>query len=266
LADLREAAQAQRDAEHFDDIRGVPRLQHVGGAIDSLSIYETRSRLYIVGGTQDRRRYSILKIERCTGDELPITEDKIQYTRAEKDELLDMINKGNKAQGGLTKVCDAFGILGFVRFLQGYYLVIITKRRPIALVGRNRVYAIDEVSNLYLPPQDAAVTVDVDSSTEKRYKDLFFGLDLTKGFYFSASYDLTHTMQHNMAAATRARSAPRAHADALSDRATQFVWNAYLLQPLCKLALTRWVLPVVGVHCARSEMHLTSSSVDTRSH
>ena len=35
-------------------------------------------------------------------------------------------------------------------------------------------------------------------ATEKRYKDLFFGVDLTKGFYFSYTYDLTHTVQHNM--------------------------------------------------------------------
>jgi hypothetical protein len=221
--------------------------------------------------------YCLLKIERCVGDELPITEDKIQYTRAEKDELLDMIHKGNKAQGGLTKVCDAFGVLGFVRFLQGYYLVIITKRRPIALIGRNRVYAIDEIGNLYVPPQDArSPSLTSTYGTEKRYKDLFFGLDLTKGFYFSSSYDLTHTMQHNMAASTRVnddddnnnssssssaatnsnnssrksnvnKSTSDESAAADEDRALQFVWNAHLMRPVVRLGLSRWVLPVVSL-------------------
>jgi hypothetical protein len=30
-----------------------------------------------------------------------------------------------------------------------------------------------------------------------RYKGLFFGIDVTK-FYFSYTYDITHTLQHNM--------------------------------------------------------------------
>ena len=260
-ADLRDAAQAAAQAASIASIAGMPRLDNVAGALDAFAVYETRSRIYIVGSTLDRRRYYVLKIERCGGAELPITEDKMRYTRAEKDELLEMIHRGNLAQGGLTKVCDAFGLLGFVRFLQGYYLVLITKRRPVAHIGRNRIYAIEEICNLYVPPQDAVVGADVDNATEKRYKDLFFGLDLTKGFYFSASYDLTHTIQHNMAATTR-QTAPtqtttsttttstttttNAAEALLASRAQHFVWNMHLLKPIARLGLARWLLPIVS--------------------
>ncbi len=30
---------------------------------------------------------------------------------------------------------SAFGILGFVRFLEGYYIIFITKRRKVANIG-----------------------------------------------------------------------------------------------------------------------------------
>ena len=70
-----------------------------------------------------------------------------------------MLDVGNKAHGGLVHVCDAFGILGFVRFLYGYYMVLITRRRPVGMIGRHRVYAIDEIAHLYMPPPEVGAKV-----------------------------------------------------------------------------------------------------------
>jgi hypothetical protein len=70
-----------------------------------------------------------------------------------------------------------------------------------------------------------------DSSDESKYKALFFGMDLTKDFYFSYTYDLTHTLQYNMV-----------HHEILQDNAghprddvgynRMFVWNDFLLSEL----------------------------------
>ena len=34
---------------------------------------------------------------------------------------------------------SAFGILGFVRFLEGYYIIFITKRRKVANIGETDI-------------------------------------------------------------------------------------------------------------------------------
>lgn len=36
-----------------------------------------------------------------------------------------------------------------------------------------------------------------DPAAEKRYRKLFMGIDLTKHFYFSYTYNLAHTLQYN---------------------------------------------------------------------
>jgi len=83
----------------------------------------------------------------------------------------------------------------------------------------------------------ASISVTVDHATHivccDRYKQLFFGMDLSD-FCFSYTYDLTHSLQHNITS----QSAPQ-----YDDR---FVWNHFLLQPLikgkflCISLYTRW--------------------------
>lgn len=59
-----------------------------------------------------------------------------------------MINEGNRAQSGqrlvngLAKTVSAFGIVGFVRFLEGYYIILVTKRRKVAVIGLHTIYKV----------------------------------------------------------------------------------------------------------------------------
>jgi hypothetical protein len=53
------------------------------------------------------------------------------------------------------------------------------------------------------------------------YKQLFFDMDLSD-FCFSYTYDLTHSLQHNITSQKPAQCDDR------------FVWNHFLLQPLIK--------------------------------
>jgi hypothetical protein len=40
---------------------------------------------------------------------------------------------------------------GFVRFLEGYYMILITKQTPVAILGYHVVYAIEDVAMIYIP-------------------------------------------------------------------------------------------------------------------
>ena len=59
-----------------------------------------------------------------------------------------MINEGNRSQSGqrqatgLSRTVSAFGIVGFVRFLEGYYIVLVTKRRKVAMIGLHTIYKV----------------------------------------------------------------------------------------------------------------------------
>lgn len=95
-------------------------------------------------------------------------EDPTVYTSEEIQEVLDMINDGNLRQvverettentdvglnnsssgvkessgGGLKPICKAYGVLGFIRFLDCYYLTLITKRAKVGCIGGNSIYTV----------------------------------------------------------------------------------------------------------------------------
>ncbi len=39
----------------------------------------------------------------------------------------------------------AFCILGFIRFLKGYYLVLVTKRKRVAKIMRHSIYSVQDM-------------------------------------------------------------------------------------------------------------------------
>jgi phosphatidylinositol 3,5-bisphosphate 5-phosphatase len=69
---------------------------------------------------------------------------------SEVQKLLYMIHDGNRHAGGLKKTTTAYGILGFVRFLEGYYLLLVSKRRRIGSIGCHHVYGIERTAYVSL--------------------------------------------------------------------------------------------------------------------
>jgi hypothetical protein len=171
-----------------------------------------------------------------------LTEDPMVYNQDEIKEMLDMIHDGNrmrdrpgaegsrKAGGGLKPLVRAYGICGFIRFLEGYYLTLITKRAKVGQIGGNGIYTIKSTESIPLKPADRGplTASDADQAdpssvllsmwnrgkrqiglgltgreiAELRYQGLYQVVDLTKNFYFSYTYDLTRSLQENFLSAT----------------------------------------------------------------
>ncbi|KAG0040319.1 phosphatidylinositol-3,5-bisphosphate 5-phosphatase, partial [Podila clonocystis] len=170
-------------------------------------LYETKTRFFIVGTNAPAgTRFRVLKIDRTTApDELSITEDEAVYTKSEVDDLLEMIANGNKSTGGMREIAKFYGIVGFVRFTEGYYLTIITKRSSVALIGGHYIFHIDATSTVSIHSSTTPTSKLDKNSDEARYLQMYQMVDLTKNFYFSYSYDITRTLQANM---TRLRTFP----------------------------------------------------------
>ena len=64
-----------------------------------------------------------------------------RYSNSQKKQSTNISsNIGNN--GGLEPICKAYGILGFIRFLDCYYLTLITKRAKVGCIGGNSIYTV----------------------------------------------------------------------------------------------------------------------------
>uniref|UniRef100_A0A0D2Y4Y7 SAC domain-containing protein n=1 Tax=Fusarium oxysporum (strain Fo5176) TaxID=660025 RepID=A0A0D2Y4Y7_FUSOF len=209
----------------FDD-RVPDRLIY---KMHKFSLYETASRYYIVGVDVSEKRYRILKIDRTTeGAELNVTDDKIVYSLKEMNQLLDTIDDGNRGTGGIKLRCTTWGLLGFIKFTGPYYMLLITKKSTVAMVGGHYIYQIEGTELVSLTP--AKFKPDARNTEEQRFLGILNNLDLTRSFYYSYSYDVTRTLQHNVIRERDALAKGMLPPDD-DDFNSMFVWNDYLLQP-----------------------------------
>lgn len=210
-----------------------PEDDRMGDSLDyqmhKFSLYETASRYYIVGGDMTERRYRLLKIDRTADDsELSMTDDKIIYSQREMNQLLDTIDHGNQGTGGMKLRCTTWGLLGFIKFTGPYYMLLITKKSTVAMIGGHYVYQIEGTELVPLTP--AKSKADGRNTEELRFLGILNNLDLTRSFYYSYSYDITQTLQHNLSR-ERDAFAKGLHVPVCDDFNSMFVWNSHLLQP-----------------------------------
>ncbi|KAK9465943.1 SacI homology domain-containing protein [Lipomyces arxii] len=212
------------------------------------TLYETKTRFYLIGSNMNDSRFCVLKID-LTADQgdLALTQDDTIYSHSQIIELLEAIKDGNPV-GGLTKRLTSWGVIGFIRFTQYYYMSVITKRSAVALLGGHYIYHIDATELIPLC-SSAVYRKPHRNSEEARFLSTFQNLDLSKTFYFSYSYDITHTLQRNL---DRERQRVKINVSpgdwkVYSDYNEMFVWNHYLLKPAYEsnIEVLTWCLPII---------------------
>ncbi|CAI0401975.1 unnamed protein product [Linum tenue] len=213
----------------------LPRRPPMDLPMQKFRLYETRSKFYMIGRDKGRTCWRVLKIDRLDPSELNIREGSTTYTESECSDLLRRINEGNKATGGLKFLTICYGIVGFVKFLGPYYMLLITKRRKLGSICGHNVYAVSKCE--MIPIQNSSAHVDtVDSKNESRYKKLLCMVDLTKDFYFSYSYHVMRSLQRNLC--------DKAKGQVLYE--TMFVWNEFLTRGIRNhLHNTQWTVALV---------------------
>ncbi|CAO3675791.1 unnamed protein product [Umbelopsis ramanniana] len=156
-----------------------------------------------------------------------------------------MIIDGNRNSGGCSEVpMQIHGIIGFIKFTQGWYMLFITRRSQVALIGGHYVYHIDETK---LVPIGLPVKYDKNSD-EARYIAIFQNVDMTKNFYFSYTYDLTNTLQVNMTRPPYMQlQSDTKKAEPNNEYNLMFVWNHYLMKAGFESINTQssWILPMI---------------------
>jgi len=240
-----------------------------------MALYETKARIFLVGSNNTQTKFRVLKIDRTEPRTLVIIDDHIEYSHQEIRDLLSMIDLGNRPRQrnnlGFTKTVSAFGIAGFVRFLEGYYIVLITKRRRIGVMGFHTIYKIEDTTMVYIPHE----SVRVHHPDEARYVKLFQSVDLSSNFYFSYSYDLSHTLQYNLTPPKEIRTTfdGNVQAGEMTEKTAdgcvlgvkahpnyKFVWNSFLLKPVESVFHSDWIIYVIHGFMGQSNISIFGKS------
>lgn len=165
----------------------MPLSAAVINGVQKLVLYETRARYFLVGSNHAQTKHRVLKIDRTEPKDLVIIDDKHVYNQQELRELLGRLDLGNrtkigqKGSSGLSRAVTAYGVVGFVRFLEGHYIILITKRRKMADIGGHSIYKIEDTNMIYIPNDSVRIT----HPDEARYVRIFQNVDLSSNFYFS---------------------------------------------------------------------------------
>ncbi|XP_057504873.1 phosphoinositide phosphatase SAC2-like isoform X1 [Actinidia eriantha] len=203
--------------------------------LQKFRLYETRSNFYMIGRDKNRNIWRFLKIDRLEPFELNILEDSTTYSETECCDLIRRIHEGNKSTGGLKFVTTCYGIVGFIKFLGPYYMLLITKRRKIGTICGHVVYAITKSEMIPIPNSTVQSNMNY-SKNENRYKKLLCSVDLTKDFFFSYSYHVMHSLQKNLCN----------HETGQVLYETMFVWNGFLTRGIRNhLRNTLWTVALV---------------------
>jgi hypothetical protein len=94
-----------------------------------------RQKLVVVGSKDDLKSFHMFVVRREQTETLSIHEESRVYSEDECFKLLATMDDMFEKQGGLRKRLSAFALIGAVRFLEGYYLMFVTQRRPVAALG-----------------------------------------------------------------------------------------------------------------------------------
>lgn len=133
-----------------------------------------------------------------------------------------------------------WGIVGTIRLLACRYLIIITDAEMVGTIAGHQIFKV--VSTEVIPYTRSSLHLsEKQVQNNSTYLEMIKFVLSTPYFYFSYTYDLSHTMQrlHN--------TNPEFLQMPLHDRADlRFVWNAYLLQDLvARPEQYKFCLPII---------------------
>eukprot|EP00811_Abedinium_folium_P032646 NODE_5675_length_1745_cov_3.479604.p1 GENE.NODE_5675_length_1745_cov_3.479604~~NODE_5675_length_1745_cov_3.479604.p1 ORF type:complete len:544 (-),score=96.93 NODE_5675_length_1745_cov_3.479604:113-1693(-) len=151
-------------------------------------VYRTRMITYVFGIDKERKECSLLRIPKQDDPHPELLllggEDRVPLHQLEV-----LVAEVRRCSDSMSEEIRGPGIFGFIRFLQGYYLILITKHRRVGKVGHHIVFAIESTALLPLFTETALSGRTL--RDEKALRGQFNALYVSKDFYFSHTYNLS---------------------------------------------------------------------------
>ena len=137
------------------------------------NLRETSNFFLLFGSDKTRRKAQVLTILKKEDNQKNynlkdiIIEDTRTYDNESYKQYMTELN--SRFSPVTMKIPTAYGILGFIRFLKGYYIVLITQRKRVAKIGRHSIYTIKDMAVVPLFKQTSKDNRD----DENRYLQIF---------------------------------------------------------------------------------------------
>ncbi|XP_052060414.1 phosphatidylinositol-3-phosphatase SAC1-like isoform X1 [Mytilus californianus] len=179
---------------------------------------------------------------------LHITADKFYVEPKDSKEseilVIDRVSQEISLQGNaeippaVTK--SIWGIFGIIRLTAGPYLIVITKKEKVGEICGHAVWKVTDTEMLSYKRTTLHLT-EKQTTDNKTYVNLVEHCLKTESYYFSTTYDLTHSLQRLSNTSSDFVSMP------LHERAdSRFTWNGHILKELTQQPeLHRFCLPVL---------------------
>eukprot|EP01087_Luapelamoeba_hula_P009042 TRINITY_DN2305_c0_g1_i1.p1 TRINITY_DN2305_c0_g1~~TRINITY_DN2305_c0_g1_i1.p1 ORF type:complete len:620 (+),score=96.57 TRINITY_DN2305_c0_g1_i1:19-1878(+) len=139
--------------------------------------------------------------------------------------------------GSRTATEEVYGVIGIIRLVAGPYLIVITDRERVGQIAGHDVW---RVKGTKIIPFVKAKLSSEKQQDEAKFLAMLNVMLKTPSFYFSYTYDLTHSLQRNCG--FKATDFARPIWERVDDR---FFWNRYLMRDFIANQLEGWVLPVM---------------------
>jgi len=133
-----------------------------------------------------------------------------------------------------------YGIVGVIKLIAGSYLIVITKREKVGNIQDSEIWKVTGTEVISYKRSLNHLT-EKQVSINKSYLALLDQMLNTESFYFSTTYDLTHSMQRLY------NTSPDFKTIGLFERADQrFVWNSHVLRELSQQPdLAKFCMPLM---------------------
>ncbi|KAI4468153.1 phosphatidylinositide phosphatase sac1 [Holotrichia oblita] len=139
-----------------------------------------------------------------------------------------------------TIKCEEFcGLLGSINLLAGRYLVIATQRELVGFIAGHSIWKL--AGSKLIPYFKSTIHMNSSQLSDNDvYVNMVENVLCTPYYYFSYSYDITHTMQrlHSGGPAFQNQSI-------LTRADPRFVWNFHLLKCFNKSEFKNFTLPLI---------------------
>ncbi|OWF37982.1 phosphatidylinositide phosphatase SAC1-like [Mizuhopecten yessoensis] len=133
-----------------------------------------------------------------------------------------------------------YGIFGVVRLTAGPYLIVITNREKVGDVGGQTIWRVTDTA-LYSYQKTMLHLTEKQIMDNRTYLSMIELALKTESYYFSTTYDITHSLQRLQNTSPDFLSMP------LHERAdARFLWNGHLMKELTQQPeLGRYCLPIL---------------------
>ncbi|XP_053323299.1 phosphatidylinositol-3-phosphatase SAC1 [Spea bombifrons] len=164
------------------------------------------------------------------------TEDVLSIDRVSTEVSLTV--KNDIPPSAITR--PIHGILGTIRLVAGMYLIVITKKKKVGDLLQHAIWKASDFDVISYKKTMLHLT-DTQLQDNKTFLLMINHILSVDGFYFSTTYDITHTLQR------LANTSPEFQEMSLLERADQrFVWNGHLLREFAaQPEIQKFAIPVI---------------------